>query len=345
MSRRTLIVAMVVGIGALVCLVAVSVVQLVGSNPTAAPATSSRETSPEPTSPTAAAPPPGTVRIGYSSLTPLHCAIGEVFRNTDVLARHGLTGELSYFPHGKDQHEACSAGEIDATFTCEVPAMVHLDRLPGLSLTSSVGELGDIALVVAADSDVTSPADLRGRSIAVLGGSASELVLDQWLASAKLVRGADVRTDRHGGIGETAIEAVTTGSADAAVLWDPWLSKAQQDHGLRVIESSPFWSMTALYDGRIEDEAVYHAALADAVRHVAAHTDEVAGWVADRSDIPVDVVVTVLKKNRFVGAGAEVDLRVPEDTLRRLDQCEAHALTTSRVGPSFQLDERMRLIQ
>jgi len=327
--------AVVLGIGALVCLVAVTVVQLVGPREGAPPA------DPPPADDSDAS----LVRIGYSSLTPLHCALGEVMRNTDVLARHGLAGELTYFPHGKDQHEACSRGVIDATFTCEVPAMVHLDRLPGLTLTASPGELGEIALVVPADSDVQALADLRGKSVAVLGGASSEMVLDQWLASAQMTRGTDIQTDRHGGIGESAIEAVTTGVADAAVLWDPWLSKAQQDHGLRIVQASPFWSMTALYDGRVTDEAAYHAALADAVAHVAANTDEVAGWVEQRSGIPAEVVVTVLRKNRFVSGRAEVDLRVPEDTLRRLDQCEDHALQTSRVGPTFQLDERMRLIQ
>lgn len=330
MTRSRLLMAVVVGVAVVFCLGVLAVSQLVvePSHPAAG---------------TAAA--PATVRIGYSSLTPLHCALGEVLRNTDVLARHGLEAELTYFPHGKDQHEACSRGVIDATFSCEVPAMVHLDRLPGLVLTASPGELGDMALVVPADSDVTSVEQLRGRRLAVLGGASSEMVLDQWLAAAGLDRHRDLQAEMHGGIGETAVGAVMAGDADAAVLWDPWLTRAQQEHGLRVVESAPFWSVVALYEGRIDDEASYHAALADALRYVATHADEVAGWVEARSEIPADVVLTVLRKNRFVAdPELQVDLRIPAETLRRLQRCEGHALITGRVGPGFRLHERTRWI-
>jgi hypothetical protein len=329
MTRSRFLMAVVVGIGVVVCLGLYAVSQLL-AEPLGAEAGDTAEL--------------GTVRIGYSSLTPLHCALGEVLRNTDVLARHGLTGELTFFPHGKDQHEACSRGVIDATFSCEVPAMVHLDRLPGLVLTASPGELGDIALVVPGDSDVTSVGQLAGRRLAVLGGASSELVLDQWLTDAGLDRHRDLHVQMHGGIGETAVADVTSGAADAAVLWDPWLTRAQHDHGLRVVEATPFFSVVALYEGRIDDEARYHAALADALQYVATHTDEVAGWVEARSEIPAEVVVTVLRKNRFVIDERPVDLRVPEETLLRLEQCEAHARSTGRVGPGFKLRERTRLI-
>jgi ABC-type nitrate/sulfonate/bicarbonate transport system substrate-binding protein len=330
MTRGRFLVLVLVGVGVVACLGVLEVAQLI--EPPAGPA----DVEPAET---------GLVRIGYSSLTPLHCALGEVLRNTDVLARHGLEAELTYFPHGKDQHEACSRGVIDATFSCEVPAMVHLDRLPGLVLTASPGELGDIALVVPAASDVTSVEQLRGLQLAVLGGASSEMVLDQWLAGAGLDRQRDLHAQMHGGIGETAVAAVVSGDADAAVLWDPWLTRAQLEHGLRVVEAAPFWSVVALYEGRIEDEARYHAAVADALGYVAAHTDEVAGWVEARSEIPAEVVVAVLRKNRFVADGQPVDLQLPEETLSRLRQCETHALATGRVGPAFQLGERMRLIQ
>jgi len=330
MTRVRFLMAVLLGVGVVICLGILVVAQLHGDS----------------TGPTSAGPAaPGPVRIGYSSLTPLHCALGEVLRNTDVLAQHGLEGELTFFPHGKDQHEACSRGVIDATFSCEVPAMVHLDRLPGLTLTASPGALGDIALVVPADSDVQSVADLRGLRLAVLGGASSEMVLEQWLADAGLERRRDLHSEMHGGIGETAVAAVTSGSTDAAVLWDPWLTLAQREHDLRVVEAAPFWSVVALYEGRIEDEARYHAALADALRYVADHPAEVAIWVEARSDIHADVVLAVLRKNRFVVDPGEVDLRLPDEILRRLEQCEAHAVQTGRVEPGFSLRDRMRLIQ
>ena len=115
-----------------------------------------------------ASPPPAdsrapAIRIGTSSLTPLHCALGEVLARTDILSRHGLRGTFLPFTHGKDQDDACRKGLVDMTFSCEVPAMIHLDRLPRFRIVGSPGELGEIALVVPASSAVTelSPGDCR----------------------------------------------------------------------------------------------------------------------------------------------------------------------------------------
>jgi len=124
---------------------------------------------------------PGKLRIGYSTRTPLHAALGEVFRNTDILEKHGFDAEFVPFVRGKDQHEACASGAVDATFSCEVPAIIHLDRLPGMRLVGCAGELGEIALVVRGDAPIDRVTDLSGRSVAVLGGASADLALDGWL--------------------------------------------------------------------------------------------------------------------------------------------------------------------
>ncbi len=285
------------------------------------------------------------IRIGYSTLTPLHCALGEVLASTDILARHGLRGTFTGFEHGKDQHESCAQGVVDATFSCEVPAMVHLDRLPGMVLEGSPGELGEIALVVPADSPIRSIADLDGRTLALLGGASSELVVEQWLAEDGLWRDRDVRCEMHGGIGESAVAAVTGGQVDAAVLWDPWLSKAQQEHGLRVVRAAPFWSVVAFFDGHaaVADTGPYLAALGDALSYVADHPDAAADLVAARSGIPREVVLQVLRKNRHV-AGEPVDLTMDPDLQARLRDCEAFAHRTGRVSPTFRLVDRLRAL-
>ena len=283
--------------------------------------------------------------MGYSSLTPLHCAVGEVFAATDILQRHGFDPELIHFEHGKDQHEFCNLGVIDATFSCEVPAMVHLDRLPGMVINGYAGELGEIALVVPAGSDIESVEDLRGKSVALLGGSSSELVFEEWLAAAQLRRNADVRVDQHGGIGESAVKAVTSGRADAAVLWDPWLSKAEIDHGLRVIHRTPFWSLVATFEAHpsVRDPDAYMAAVRDALSYAAEHTAEVVALVERRSGIPAPVIERVLAKNRFVAGNVSPDLRMPEEVHQRLIACEAHARMTQRVPPGFRLADRLRM--
>jgi len=286
---------------------------------------------------------PVPLGMGYSALTPLHCAVGEIFASTDILQRHGFDPELIHFERGKDQHEACSRGRVDATFTCEVPAMVHLDRLPGLVIDGCAGELGDIALVVPADSPISTVEDLAGARVALLGGASSELLFDGWLVAAGLRRDADVRVEPHAGIGDAAVRSVLDGQADAAVLWDPWLSRAELEHDLRVVRSEPFWSLVATFEDHpsVSDPTAYLAAVQDALAYAAQHTERVVGLVAQRSGIPAPVVERVLRKNRFV-VGEAPALQLPDEVRHRLAACEMHALTTRRVRPEFRLDPRMR---
>jgi len=282
--------------------------------------------------------------MGYSSLTPLHCAVGEIFVATDILQQHGFDPSLIHFEHGKDQHESCSQGLIDATFSCEVPAMVHLDRLPGMVINGFAGELGDIALVVRQDSPIQGVEDLQGRNVALLGGSSSELVFEDWLSAVGLRRNADVRVDPHGGTGESAVDAVVAGRADAAVLWDPWLSKAEIEHDLRVVQRAPFWSLVATFEAHpsVRDPAAYMAAVRDALAYAAQHTDEVVALVSRRSGIPAPAVERVLRKNRFVSGSETPDLRMPEDVHQRLLACEAFARMSRRVPPEFRFADRLR---
>jgi sulfonate transport system substrate-binding protein len=284
------------------------------------------------------------LRVGYSTRTPLHAAVGEVFAHTEILQGHGFTPELVPFVRGKDQHEHCAAGRIDATFSCEVPALVHLERLPEMRLAGSAGELGDIALVVPQGSSIRSVNDLRDRRVALVGGASADLALDGWLRDADLRRQLDVWVDGHGGQGETAIDALGRGAADAVVIWDPWLTAAVQQHDLRVVESTPFWSVVAVFDGHpsVADAGPYLLALGEALTYIAEHPEQVAGWVAPTVGVSEATVLAVLAKNRHVGGEAPAGLTISEPVMERLKACERHARATGEVSPAFRIADRLR---
>ena len=292
----------------------------------------------------AAARPAGSnlIRVGYSALTPIHCAIGEVFAHTDILEKHGFSKELTVFMHGKDQHKAGIKGVVDATFTCEVPAMFHLHRLPDLVLTGTPGEMGEMGLVVLKDSPIKSVQELGGKSVAVLGGPSSELLLEQWLTEAGLRLEEHVRMSMHRGRGESVIEELKSGEAAAGVLWDPWLALAQSKHELRVVARAPLWSLLAEHDGHLtaEQQKRYMAAVQAALAYAAQNLDQVSGWVSKTADIPREVVATVLKKNTSLKAGA--DLKLHATLKERLDKCEAFVMTRRLVSQDFKLSQRIK---
>jgi ABC-type nitrate/sulfonate/bicarbonate transport system substrate-binding protein len=283
-----------------------------------------------------------TIRIGTSSRTPLHAALGEVLERTDILAQHGLEGRFEEFERGDDQHDRCSRGLVDATFSCEVPAMVHLQQLPGLFLTGSPGALGAMALVVPEDSPVREPSELRGAVVQVMPGASSQLALDTWLGEAGI--GGTVTVQPSRGRGEEAVAALLRGEAQAAVLWDPWLEQARHTTPLRTLAEAPFWSVVVTYADRHDAETWqrYHRALEDALGWAEGHPDVVARWAAERGDMDLEVARTVLLKNDYVAGRAEPSLEVLPPVEQRLEACERWALQRGMVQPDFSLSQRKR---
>ena len=283
-----------------------------------------------------------TVRIGTSSLTPLHAALGEILEHTDLLAEYGLKGEFLDFERGKDQHERCVGGGVDATFSCEVAAMVHLDRLPGTAITGSPGSLGAMALVVRQDAEVQSVTDLRGGSVAVLGGASAELAMDGWLAREDLT--GSVRLEQAGGHGEDALRQLLLGQVDAVLLWDPWLTQAMDQHPLRIVESSPFWSVVMIYPKHQDSDTWtrYHRALEGALAWGRDHPERTASWAAQRGGFPEDLTRKVLASNEILAGSAMPTLALTPEVQQRLEGCDAWAQQHGMVHPGLALEDRQR---
>ena len=288
---------------------------------------------------------PYVIRVGYATLTPIHCAIGEIFVHTDILRKHGFKqAEFTPFVHGSDQHEYCDKGVIDATFVCEVPTLIHLGKLPGLMLVGSPGRIGDIALVVPAGSSVDSMADLRGKTLAVQEGSSAMLMVEQWMAEERLRDSASIRIQEVRGDGQEAMDALVKGAVEAAVFWDPWLAKYRSQHDLKVVKSVPFYSKIALYDDHasVSDPARYMAAVEEALAWGAAHMDEVVAWVSERSGISPEVIRAVLLKNEFLSGEKKIDLSFTPEVLERLRACEQYAVRKKLAPADLELDERIK---
>ena len=280
------------------------------------------------------------VRIGYSTLTPLHTALGLVMERTPVLAKHGLRGAFVPVVRGKDQHRAAASGKLDATFSCEVAAMVHLHRLPSMNLTGSPGELGEMALVVPKGSSKRAVADLAGAMVGIQGGASAQMMARRWLAPLA----GNVTTELLRAHPKQGADRLIAGELDAAVLWDPWLTLFVKRHGLKVVKRAPFWSVVALFGDRQKITSAYHAALSDALAHIAANLDEVASLVAEVSPFPADVVADVLKKNKYISLKVKEkpSMSVGDDLRARLAECERFARDLGAVPDDFALAPRLR---
>ncbi|MGZ9053077.1 MAG: ABC transporter substrate-binding protein [Rhodoplanes sp.] len=146
----------------------------------------------------------------------------------------GLDVELVVLTGLAERNSALKAGKIDA-LAAPVDYFVlaagnNLVATIVMAIDESAGGDG-----IVARKDIQTVADLRGRKVAFQRGLPSEFFLRALLLDAGMSIGdlqtLDMETAQAGA-------AFIAGQVDAAVVWEPWLTKAAQDGGGHVLAST-----------------------------------------------------------------------------------------------------------
>lgn len=180
------------------------------------------------------------LRIGYSvwiGYGPLFIADKKGFFKDE-----GLDVELVPIEDAKLRFASLAAGQIDlmATSVDALPQYVKPSQSYRyvFGLDESSGADG-----ILFSNAIKAPSDLKGKTVAYAQGNVPEFFLSVVLAQAGLTL-SDVETvDMTGG---NAGSAFSTGQVDAAVTWEPYLSKgAQSGHGYKFTDSSKWPGLIA----------------------------------------------------------------------------------------------------
>lgn len=148
----------------------------------------------------------------------------------------GVAVKWIQFPGGPQLLEALNAGSIDYGHTGEAPPIFA--QAAGANLLYVANEppnpKGE-AILVPKNSSVKTVADLKGKKIVLNKGSNVHFLLVQALINAGL-KYSDVKTIYlPPAEGRAAFES---GSADAWVIWDPFLTVAQKATGARILKNA-----------------------------------------------------------------------------------------------------------
>ncbi|MDN6361397.1 ABC transporter substrate-binding protein [Corynebacterium casei] len=156
--------------------------------------------------------------------------VGDQIAGTEkILSAAGELDDLPYditwstFTSGPPQIEALNAGQIDFAITGNTPPIVG-----GLTDTKVVSaysnETKGDAILIPEDSDITSVADLKGKSVAVARGSSAHGHLVLQLEKA----GVDVEDlDINFLQPSDSKSAFESGHVDAWAVWDPYTAIAE----------------------------------------------------------------------------------------------------------------------
>lgn len=224
-------------------------------------------------------------------------ALVYVAQDRDLYTEHGLDVELESFTSGREAVRALLDGEADlATGSVSVFIDHYLSGERDLGIVAGVARFDTNHLLARRDHGIRAPGDLRGKTIAVFKGTTSEYLLQLILADHGLSPDDVTLVDRE----PVAIrEALSSGTVDAAMGWDPHVFALRQELGDRLMDIEPitrspssFLLMTRrqwLPDHPLVLERLLRA-LARAQAHVEAHPEQAREFLRRRFDLSTDYV-------------------------------------------------------
>jgi NitT/TauT family transport system substrate-binding protein len=174
-----------------------------------------------------------TLKLGHSTWVgygPLYIAQDKGFFKDE-----GLDVELIVMEDPKVRFPALAAGQLDVAVTTVDTMLNYLSDQQSyrylFALDDSKGGDG-----IVADKDIQSVADLKGKDVAYAEGSVSQFYLGVLLKQAGLAFG-DIQTQNM--TAGDAGAAFVAGRVDAAVTWEPWLTRGRQaPQGHLLVDSS-----------------------------------------------------------------------------------------------------------
>jgi len=233
-----------------------------------------------------------TVKIAHSTWVgygPLYIA-----RDKGIFKRNGVDVDLIVMEDPKERFPTLMADKIQMIASTVDTALLYLKKPNDFQYVVAIDDSNGGDGIVAIN-DIKSIADLKGRKVAVNEGSVSEFYLNVLLAKAGL-KEKDLNT-----VNMTAGDAggaFVAKRVDAAVTWEPWLTKGKStDFGHLLVDSSTtpglitdvIIAKTAWANAHQKDVAAIVKSWIEAVAYYRANEEEsiaimakgVGGWLKD----------------------------------------------------------------
>jgi NitT/TauT family transport system substrate-binding protein len=165
--------------------------------------------------------------VGYG---PLYIA-----RDKGFFKNHGVDVELVVIEEPKERFPAMLAGRIDMIASTVDTAILYLKKPDDFKYVVAIDDSNGGDGVVA-KKEIKTVADLKGKTVAFSEGSVSQFYLNVLLTKAGL-KESDLTPVNMAA--PEAGAAFVAGKVDAAVTWEPWLSRGKKtDFGHVMTDSS-----------------------------------------------------------------------------------------------------------
>ncbi|MCQ1948335.1 MULTISPECIES: aliphatic sulfonate ABC transporter substrate-binding protein [Arthrobacter] len=239
----------------------------------------------------------GTLTLDFATYNPLSLIIKDQGWLEDSLAEEGVTVEWVQSAGSNKANENLRSGAIDVGSTAGSAALLNRANGSPIKAIDVFSQPEWAALVVGADSDITSVADLAGRSVAATKGTDPYFFLVQALEEAGLsLSDVTVEQLQHAD-GRAALD---NGAVDAWAGLDPIMADAEQNGARLAYRNLDFntYGLLAANESFLAEDPEQAQAVVNAYEKARAwaaeNPDETAQILADVAGLDPAVAKTVI---------------------------------------------------
>ncbi|MDN3902909.1 aliphatic sulfonate ABC transporter substrate-binding protein [Arthrobacter sp. YD2] len=227
----------------------------------------------------------GTLTLDFATYNPLSLIIKDQGWLEEALAEDGVTVEWVQSAGSNKANENLRSGAIDIGSTAGSAALLNRANGSPIKVIDVFSQPEWAALVVGPDSDITSVADLAGKSVAATKGTDPYFFLVQALEEAGLsLSDVTVEQLQHAD-GRTALE---NGSVDAWIGLDPIMAGAEQNGAKLAYRNLDFntYGLLAANESFLAEEPEQAQAVVNAYAKARA-------WAADNQEETAQILADV----------------------------------------------------
>lgn len=288
-----------------------------------------------PSSSTLPAPPePLTIATG----TPEPSLLALIAEDQGYFKKYGLNVTIRQYTAGAYAVNELLAGNADLASAAEFVGVTKSFENPDLKIITTTAKIDNLFFVIRNDRGITKPSDLKGKTIAVTKGTMAEFYLWRYLTLNGMER--DSITILYLAP-DDVIKSVVTGESDAAIIWDPYASRIEQQLGgnstrWQAQSGQLYYWVTYARPDTIRDKPEqirnYLRALDDAETFLFAHQPEAKEILKRRLNTTDDTIDRTLKDYRFVLSLDQALIIEMEDEARWMAE---QNMTGGKIPPSY----------
>ncbi|MET3697864.1 NitT/TauT family transport system substrate-binding protein [Bacillus oleivorans] len=226
--------------------------------------------------------------------------------------KHGIEVELSIIEGLAERKQALAGGQVDGMATAlDVQVTMAAADVPMEVVWLLDDSYGGDGITV--KNNIHSVEDLKGKQVAFEQGSTSHLLLLTALEEAGLTDQDVEMVQMSAG---DAGAAFVAGQVDAAVTWEPWLSKASEADGKILVSTKDLPGIIvdtvgfrkSVVEERPEDIQAFVNAMADAMDYWKENEEESNQIMAEGLNIDVEEFTATVTGLKFMDAQANKNL-------------------------------------